>query len=467
MAQKNDRKILRIGIIQNGKIIEERLLRKRDPVTIGQSPRNTFVLPTSPFPRSHGLFELKGGVYHLVFKDTMEGRVSIEDAVLDFKGVISRKLADRRGDAWALPLSEKSRGKVVVGDVTLLFQFVAPPPPPSRLQLPANVKGGWAHGMDWPFTASLSGSLVLQVALVVFTMTMDIPEKPAGIEQLPDRIVQIITQPKPPKAEKADDADKDKEGKNKKDEEKVAEKPKDKPPPRPKVDEPPKPQVVKNDTPVDPEARKAEVAKAVASKTILSQLAVGVGSGSTIVDTLRNDRTDVAINTAFEGATGVAVADNSNQGRDRRARNAATGNVAGMKDDELNAAGASGTVESGAKGQEVQVKGSVKAAEPSEAFGTGTLDTNRIASTVKSRIGGVKSCYEKELKRNPQLQGKIVMQFTINEAGRVMDVTAKSDSVGEPAVAECIKAQMERWKFPAPDGGTVTVAFPFIFAPSN
>ncbi len=61
MAQSRDRKILRIGIIQNGKIIEERLLRKRDSVTIGQSPRNTFVLPSGALPKSFTIFEMKGG----------------------------------------------------------------------------------------------------------------------------------------------------------------------------------------------------------------------------------------------------------------------------------------------------------------------------------------------------------------------------------------------------------------------
>ena len=34
-------KILRIGIIQNGKIVEERLVRKRENVTIGQSTQAT------------------------------------------------------------------------------------------------------------------------------------------------------------------------------------------------------------------------------------------------------------------------------------------------------------------------------------------------------------------------------------------------------------------------------------------
>ena len=462
MAQRNDRKILRIGIIQNGKIIEERLLRKRDPVTIGQSPRNTFVLPTAQFSRTHVLFDMKSGVYHLVFKDGMDGRVSIDDAVLDFKTVVSKKLADRRGEFWALPLSEKSRGKVVVGDVTLLFQFVAPPPPPSRLQLPSNVKGGWVHSMDWPFTATLSGSLALQIGMMIWVVTMDMPEKVVGIEQLPDRIVQIITKPKPPKTvEKAE------EKKEVKGEETVVEKKKDEP--RPRVDDKPKPDLDKKVAPPpDAKAHAEEVKKNVATKTIIGVLGSGMGAeGSSILDTMRNERAGVAIDNAFKDATGVAVADNDTEGRDRRARAAGGGTVAGINSDDLRAADGSGTVVSGAKAQEVQVRGSVKASVPSETFGTGTLETSKIASAVKGRIGGVKGCYEKELKRNPKLEGKIVMQFTISEAGRVIDVSAKSDSLGEPAVAQCIKSQMDRWRFPPPEGGTVTVSFPFIFAPSN
>jgi len=36
-------KILRIGIIQGGRIVEERLVRKRENITIGQSAKNLFV----------------------------------------------------------------------------------------------------------------------------------------------------------------------------------------------------------------------------------------------------------------------------------------------------------------------------------------------------------------------------------------------------------------------------------------
>lgn len=466
MAQQNDRKILRIGIIQNGKIIEERLLRKREPVTIGQSPRNTFVLPTAPFARSHALFDLKGGVYHLNFKDNMDGRVSIEDAVLDFKGIVNRKLADKKGEFWALPLSEKSRGKVVIGDVTMLFQFVAPPPPPSRLQLPANVKGGWRHSVDWPFSATLTGSLVLQVAVVVAVITMDVPEKPKGLEQLPDRIAQIISQPKPPKPKEEEKKEEEAEKKEEEAEKpKVAEKPKEPPKPR---DTTPKPEEKEKPAPPpeDAAARAERIKKEVASKTIISQLGAGVGSGGSIVDSLRDAKAEVATAAAFDGATGVALADNDSKDKDRRAgRVAATGTVAGLTDSELAVEGGTGSVDTGTKAPEV--KATVKAAQPSEAFGTGTLDTNKIADTVRKRIGAVKACYEKELKKNPKLEGKIVVQFTINEGGRVEDTTIKSDSIGEAAVGECIMGAIKKWPFARPEGGSVTVAFPFIFAPSN
>ncbi len=470
MAQNNDRKILRIGIIQNGKIIEERLLRKRDAVTIGQSPRNTFVLPSAQFARSHVLFDLKAGTYQLNFRENMDGRISVEDSVVDFKTIVSRKLAEKKGDFWSMPLSDKSRGKVVVGDVTLLFQFVTPPPPPSRLQLPANVRGGWLHSVDWPFTATLTGSMAIQAALVIIVANMDMPAKPQGIEQLPDRIVQLITQPKPtPKKAEKDvkkDEDKEKAEKEKVEKEKVEEpkprtvvKPKDVAEDK-KVDAPP---------PVDPSVHREEVKKEVANKTILKFIGTGVaGDGGSIVDTLKNGASDVKVADAFEGATSVAVADNNTAERDRRAARAgASGNVAHLDDSDLAAAGANGAVATGDKAKEVKVSGNVKAAEPSEAFGTGTLDNQKISETVKRRIGAVKSCYEKELKRNPQLQGKIVMQFTIEESGRVSDVSAKSDSIGEPAVSECIKDAIGRWRFDKPEGGSVTIAFPFIFAPAN
>ena len=89
MSAKPDSKVLRIGIIQGGKIVEERLLRKRAKVTIGLAQRNTFVLPISSI-KSHTLFDLQGDHYELAFTSEMDGRVAVEGEALDLAALKKR-----------------------------------------------------------------------------------------------------------------------------------------------------------------------------------------------------------------------------------------------------------------------------------------------------------------------------------------------------------------------------------------
>lgn len=40
--------------------------------------------------------------------------------------------------------------------------------------------------------------------------------------------------------------------------------------------------------------------------------------------------------------------------------------------------------------------------------------------------------------------------------------------MGSPAVAECVVSTISRFRFtPGPEGGSVTFAYPFVFAPQN
>ena len=160
--KKPVRKVLRIGIVQGGRIVEERLLRRRDTVTVGQSPKNKFVIPSSRVPLSYTLIEAKGGEYHLCFEKGMFGKVLVGSEVLDLKTAARQKLAKRKDSRFFLPLTDETRGKIVLGDVTLLFQFVAPPPEVPKLQLPASAKGAWWRNIDTTFASILFLSLLLQ-----------------------------------------------------------------------------------------------------------------------------------------------------------------------------------------------------------------------------------------------------------------------------------------------------------------
>src|SRR5688500_20130968 len=69
-------RILRIGVLLGGKIVEERLIRERTPVSIGQSMKNTFSIPIEGLPLEFTLFALDEGRYSLRFLNKMDGRLS-------------------------------------------------------------------------------------------------------------------------------------------------------------------------------------------------------------------------------------------------------------------------------------------------------------------------------------------------------------------------------------------------------
>ena len=73
MPQVTGPKVLRIGIVQGGKVIEERVIKQRTHVTIGPSEKSMFVIPSKGLPTQFRLFELMGGDYVLNFLDGMSG----------------------------------------------------------------------------------------------------------------------------------------------------------------------------------------------------------------------------------------------------------------------------------------------------------------------------------------------------------------------------------------------------------
>src|SRR3954468_24556832 len=216
-APESASKILRIGIIQNSKIVEERLVRKRENVTIGQSTKNTFVVPASnALPRTFTVFELTPAGYALNFSDMMDGRVSLGDQVVALPALRQGK-AQKKGELWHLLLNDRSRGKVVIGDVTVLFQFVTPPPVQPRPQLPPSVRSSVLQNMDWMLVAVVAASFILHFGFVIYLRNIDWPRKP-DIEEIPDRFVQMIVpkkveEPKPVVAKEEEKKEEKKEAK--------------------------------------------------------------------------------------------------------------------------------------------------------------------------------------------------------------------------------------------------------------
>jgi hypothetical protein len=149
MAASSNDKVLRIGVIQGGKVIEERLIRKRTTVSFGSDNKNTFVFAGGEMPKAWPLFELKGSQYQLVFSDKMDGRVSVNNANVDFASLKAQNLAQKQGERYRLALNDGSQGRVqFVGYLTILFHFVAPPPAAAKPELPEAMRGGWVKSIE-------------------------------------------------------------------------------------------------------------------------------------------------------------------------------------------------------------------------------------------------------------------------------------------------------------------------------
>lgn len=99
---------------------------------------------------------------------------------------------------------------------------------------------------------------------------------------------------------------------------------------------------------------------------------------------------------------------------------------------------------------------------------TGGLDREIIAQYIKSKLGQILYCYERQLSANPELFGKVAVKFTIGPSGQVEQQLIGDTTLKNATVEGCILNRVASWKFPAPQGGTkVLVTYPFLFKSTN
>ena len=444
-------RILRIGIIQGGRIVEERLVRKRESISIGQSARNMFVVPSDALPKHWLMFEITPRGYLGHFADAMDARIAVGNEIISLAQLKQSGKIRRHGQAWVMLLDERSRGKITVGDLTILFQFVTPPPPQPRPQLPASVRGSITSNLDWAFTTIAAMSFVGHLVMVVYLRSVDWPRKP-DIEEIPDRFVQMVVRrpEKPVETPKVAD--------EKKDEDKPAD---EKPA---KVAAAPK---AKKEISPDEKARidaerRARLAEQVKNTGILKLLGAKADGAGSIADVLGKGDVDRDQERAFQGVGGLTVASGDANLRGVKSGTGGTGRVANISG--LRGGGAIAGASTGNVGAERKVTGIVKSEAPAV---DGQLDPNIVVKEVRARMSAIKACYERALKRNPNLSGKLVVRWTITAAGTVSGVDIDQDSLGDSEVTNCIKGLVARWRFPAPSGGSVEVSFPFVFQASQ
>ncbi|MCA9597075.1 MAG: AgmX/PglI C-terminal domain-containing protein [Myxococcales bacterium] len=439
-------KVLRIGLVQGGRIIEERIIKQRTHVTVGPSEKSMFVVATQNVPPNFRIFELVGNEYHLNFLDGMTGRIALPTGISDLSVLKGQARRTQQG-AYQIRLTEDSRGKVVIGNTTLLFQFVTPPPVQPKPQLPVAVTSG-ATSIDWPTTMIAAFSFLLHFLAIgaAYSDWLDpVVDDEVNVAGLVDSVKNL---PPPPPVEETEVTD-------------------------------------------NVNAEKAE--KAEAPKKASSGGGKGAGAGKGTGGAMSNAQAAALANELdqLELATlgalssqGPATAGVLHGGEvPTSALDAAAASGAGvsaggpgglklgggggtirpgMGGGGLATIGATGTTGGGGTGEVKKVKGPKGAASVGGAAVSGGTVSN-ASRVVAGMRAGFRACYNRGLQENPDAQGSIRLTIRVGPGGEVQGVSASAGGNLPGSVVSCVRSRASAAQFDPPEGGSAVINVPVTF----
>jgi hypothetical protein len=98
----------------------------------------------------------------------------------------------------------------------------------------------------------------------------------------------------------------------------------------------------------------------------------------------------------------------------------------------------------------------------------GSIDPELIRKVVHEHRAQIRTCYETQLNTKPNLAGKLVSAWTIDQSGAVTEAHTQESTLRDHTVEQCVASKIRTWRFPIPKGGgEVFVTYPFIFTPGG
>jgi hypothetical protein len=449
-SQTDPGKVLRIGIVQAGKVIHERLIRPGQSVTVGDSPKNTFAFKVAGFPSQHVLFQARGNRYFLNFNDKMAGKIAFRDGIVSLDQLQERGEATRKGPHFVLPLSEKNRGKIVIDDVTVLFQFVAAPPESARMMGKQDFRPKLLDEDDPVFLGFLALFSSIATVMMIWALNQD-PIERISLDQIPDRFVELII----PNEDREDppelDPEIDESLKGPEVEKEKAETPKET-----KASKKPKKELSQEERAAAEAKRLQDKKENLARKSAVLAMIGTRGernSGDMVEDVFAEGDSNFAnLEDALRDVNSAEIANSEN-----------VASVKGQQDGGGRGDASVGGTESGGGGTAAvssapaaQVKKAALSTSGADVGGAEGADA--IKSVLRSKSGQVKYCYEQRLKENPNISGRIAVEVSI-AGGRVTSAVIVENTTGDSALESCVTRKIRSWRFSEEAEGDIYLPF--------
>jgi len=102
----------------------------------------------------------------------------------------------------------------------------------------------------------------------------------------------------------------------------------------------------------------------------------------------------------------------------------------------------------------------------SQGSGLNSRSPDEIERVFQKNKGGIFNIYNRALRKDPTLQGKILLELTIRPDGTVKQVKILSSELNDKKLERKLILKIKRLKFAARNVAEVTVSYPIIFLPS-
>jgi len=119
-------------------------------------------------------------------------------------------------------------------------------------------------------------------------------------------------------------------------------------------------------------------------------------------------------------------------------------------------------------GNEKLAKADSRQKQQSSAQGSkvGKRSADEIERVFQKNKGAIFNIYNRALRNNPGLEGKVVVELTIAPNGAVTAVNIVSSELGDEALERKLALRIKRFKFSKADVSEIVVTYPIEFLPS-
>ncbi len=440
---------LRLAMVWNQTVMGEHILELPRNVVLGYGEGALFPLPEAQAARGDmTLLTPIGDTYSLLLPPDARGAIWTDGTRRDVRELLAR--------SPSLTLGLDDYGVISLGAASYFFQQVRPAPKPRRS----------FTGLDGDAVQSFGLSMFVHVCVILLMLLAERELPMDNSLELPAELISrfLVTPPpedflqevKKERGNKKDDGglrQKDDGGgkKDKGDEGRVGKK-----------------DARQKDTQIEGENKGAIVTK-VRGMGVLGALAGGdslraafsAPSVGDILSGLGSARTELGQGSGGRGLRGVGTGGGGEgPGNLFGAGGLGTGIGSGSGGGGGRGTGGAGGRGSGNGSGRGEAKVTLQAGTPQVS---GYLSAEEINRVVRANQAALRYCYESEVQRQRGLKGKVIVQWRVDRAGLVPSARVASTTLNDSRVEGCIVRQVRKWHFPKPDGGEVSVMYPFIF----